>query len=447
MAFIGMVSQFIPAIRLGSVGVPVRIGLNSLIRKPSSSFSTFEDQIDRRKVITKGEESENVMRMWFEWMAKHKNTFNAKKEKRMVDSYFTQEFPFSKDRILREEYINFWGDIRLAKLLENLDALAGRIAYEHCYSPDFSENPLTIVTASVDKILLLKPLPITRDFRMSGHVSWVGSSSMEVSLAIESRIPEGNDQPPPVKADEKWEQVLITNFVMVARDTNKGGKAIVNKLHLVTDEEKAIFRRGEELHKKRREASTNSLLKTPPTREEIKVIHDLLMEPAPSNALHTEETKVEWTKICHPQERNIHNKIFGGYLMREAFDLAYANAMIYSKTRPLFINQDSIQFRKPVEIGSVLNLTSKVVRSRGFPHHSFQIAVDAKVIDPATGERDTTNVFQFTFYSKGDLLPVRPQTYLEAINFLDASRRQEESLAFDHRNLQTRWIIDPKDYS
>ena len=56
----------------------------------------------------------------------------------------------------------------MAKLLENLDALAGRVAYEHCHNEFFVQNPITVVTAAVDKILLLKPLRIDRDLKING---------------------------------------------------------------------------------------------------------------------------------------------------------------------------------------------------------------------------------------------------------------------------------------
>jgi len=130
----------------------------------------------------------------------------------MLDSYFVQMFPFSTDRILQDEYVNTFGDIRVSKLLENLDAVAGRIAYEHCDTSRTHDNPITIVTAAVDKILLLKPISVSRDLRIAGHVSWVGKSSMEVSLSVESN-----------SAPNQWDSVLITNFVMVARHKDVGG--------------------------------------------------------------------------------------------------------------------------------------------------------------------------------------------------------------------------------
>ena len=53
--------------------------------------------------------------------------------------------PFSKDLELRERYINFFGALRLGKLLEDLDLIAGQVAYKHT---EGWERGLTIVTAA-----------------------------------------------------------------------------------------------------------------------------------------------------------------------------------------------------------------------------------------------------------------------------------------------------------
>jgi len=62
--------------------------------------------------------------------------------------------------------------------MEDLDALAGAISYKHTDDGKTDSSPLTIVTASVDRIDLLKPLGLS-DLRLSGHVTYVGYSSME----------------------------------------------------------------------------------------------------------------------------------------------------------------------------------------------------------------------------------------------------------------------------
>jgi hypothetical protein len=40
------------------------------------------------------------------------------------------------------------------------------------------------------------------------------------------------------------------------------------------------------------------------------------------------KTRFVNTLYMHPQERNIHGKIFGGYLMKEAFELAWIGMLL-----------------------------------------------------------------------------------------------------------------------
>lgn len=130
--------------------------------------------------------------------------------------------------------------------------------------------------------------------------------------------------------------------------------------------------------------------------------------------------------LMQPQERNIHNFIFGGYLMRSAYELAFCNASTFLHARPVLLALDEITFRKPVPIGSQLHLASQVVYAEGDPHHSFQISVTADVVDPVARLRETTNVFQFTFKG-GEGAVVRrvvPETYAESMRWIEGKRRR-----------------------
>jgi hypothetical protein len=40
-------------------------------------------------------------------------------------------------------------------------------------------------------------------------------------------------------------------------------------------------------------------------------------------------TRHESIQMCHPQDRNIHNSVFGGFLMREAFELGWMTASMF----------------------------------------------------------------------------------------------------------------------
>ena len=49
----------------------------------------------------------------------------------------------------------------------------------------------------------------------------------------------------------------------------------------------------------------------------------------PEDSVWLESTALKNAIVCFPEKRNIHNKIFGGYVMRKAYELAWANATIF----------------------------------------------------------------------------------------------------------------------
>ena len=46
-----------------------------------------------------------------------------------------------------------------------------------------------LVTASVDRIVLKKPISVDKDLKISGSIIWVGRSSIEIQMEV---ITEGN---------------------------------------------------------------------------------------------------------------------------------------------------------------------------------------------------------------------------------------------------------------
>ena len=54
--------------------------------------------------------------------------------------------------------------------------------WQHCSDDDSTTRPLLLVTASVDRIVLKKPISVAADLKIVGSVIWVGRSSIEVQL-------------------------------------------------------------------------------------------------------------------------------------------------------------------------------------------------------------------------------------------------------------------------
>ncbi|KAG0351894.1 hypothetical protein BG005_008637 [Podila minutissima] len=363
--------------------------------------------------------------------------------KTMKDSYTEIILPFSTDKALLEEYINWGGNVRHGKIMEDLDALAGAISYKHTDDGKTDSSPLTIVTASVDRIDLLKPLGLS-DLRLSGHVTYVGYSSMEVFMKME----EISSKDP----KEKGDTILVARFTMVARDALTGKAAQVNPMLLQNDAEKKLFQMGEDHKARKKLAAESALTKRPPTQEERFLIHDLYLEYSkyddpqlkqkkPDDVEWMADTKMSAIQIMQPQDRNIHDKIFGGYLMRLAYELAFCNASVFIKYRPTFLALDEISFRKPVPIGTFLALDSQIVFSEGGQHHSFQVMVKADVLDIKKGTRETTNTFWFTFRDPKETSgtpKVMPKTYAESMLYLEGKRRRmvgSQLAALNKKNL------------
>ncbi|XP_077987731.1 acyl-coenzyme A thioesterase 9, mitochondrial-like [Glandiceps talaboti] len=346
--------------------------------------------------------------------------------KRMKDSYREAIIPLGTDETLQAKYINIHNLVRFGRILENLDTFAVWTCYQHNKIEGCSTPPIVIVTALVDRIdLQAKSIVPNKDIKLSGQVTWAGATSLEVTMNVEQ-----------IGDDGTWSQVMDASFVMVSRDPQNQRKAYVSPLQVESEEEKTLFQKGEESKMRRKQEAEESLLKTPPNAEETKLIHRLFLDTLdpksitfkarvkPAGSVWMEETGLKTIIVCHPQEKNLYNKVFGGFLMRQAFELAWANAYVHCKSRPMVTAVDDILFRKPVAIGSLLYLSSQVAYTDG---NFLQIRVHAEVVDPKTGQRDTTNDFHFTFDKESPVAPVIPKTFPEAMLYLDGKRHFREA--------------------
>ncbi|KAI8584300.1 hypothetical protein K450DRAFT_219191 [Umbelopsis ramanniana AG] len=377
-------------------------------------------------------------------------------EKTMADSYMEQYLPLKSSPQLLDEYIFFDGRVRLGKILEDLDALAGAIAYKHVDNP-VDAPPVTIVTASVDRLDLLLPnKPV--DLKLSGHVAYVGKSSMEIFIKVE----EVSDFKPSDKASTcppsdftsfSANTLLATRFTMVAIDSATLKSVKVNSLKLLSPADHRLFRFAEDSKARKRRAAEVSLSKTPPTQEERLHIHDVYLKyseyddnkkPLPKDMAWIEDTKMESNFIMQPQDRNIHNNIFGGYLMRRAYELAFADASIFLKSRCAnLLSMDEVIFQRPVHVGSLLKLTSHIVYAEGYPHRSFQVRVVAEVADIEKDLLEVTNIFYFTLSTRDPngnrsdehrdmeepaVRRILPHTYGESMLWLEGKRRRTQGV-------------------
>ena len=148
-------------------------------------------------------------------------------EKRIQDSLVSLVLPFASDEGVRSDYALFNTDsVRVGKVLEDLDALAGLAAYRHCDDQDDSTSPLNIVTASCDRIELRESglNLLSKDVRCNAACTWVGKSSMNIEVELAEQLENG----------QLGSLILGASFTFVARGPH--GAAPVNRLLTETEQ-------------------------------------------------------------------------------------------------------------------------------------------------------------------------------------------------------------------
>ncbi|KAK9461334.1 HotDog domain-containing protein [Lipomyces oligophaga] len=355
-------------------------------------------------------------------------------EKTMDDSYTEITLPFKEDPWLLDAYVNSTGRLRIGQIFQDLDALAGVIAYKHCSPAD-----PTIVTASVDRISMLKRINMQADVELSGNVTWTGRSSMEITIKART-----------IQNDEVF---LVANFTFVARHPVTGKSFPINKLTLRDDNERQIFERAEMYNAaKKKAAKTGGLLTSPPNVEEAEIIHAMWIRQQayedpesglerPDSVVPMKDTQMKSTMLMQPQYRNRHSyMIFGGYLLRQTFELAYCCAAAFTHGSPRFVSLDQTTFRSPVPVGSVLYLTATVAYTQqrpstltGSPAGTFvQVRVDSTVRDIQHGTAHDSGSFTYTYFVSGKAVSVLPVSYGEAMQYVEGRRSSIDSLNWNN---------------
>ena len=304
------------------------------------------------------------------------------------------------------------GNIRFDLVLEILDELAEdtALAYARHFVPEGR-----VVTAAIDNILLHKPADVTRDLVLRARINYVGRSSLEVGIRLEHGAPS------PI-------HLASCYFTMVARsgEGEASRSAALQPLEYGDGLEKrrswkAIARR--ESYRKEQAAATE-----PPSREEYALlagVHAAQEQPGFSGRLVSELVTSNWERM-YPEQENVPQKIFGGYLVRKAYELATINAEEIAPDRPVIIRVNRINFLQPVRLGDKLHFVSRIVYT-GSTSICVEVNIERVSRDRVTRALSNTCVFTFANVD-GDMIPrpvppVYPTTYAEDARYLEAYRR------------------------
>ncbi|XP_067614173.1 acyl-coenzyme A thioesterase 9, mitochondrial-like [Eurosta solidaginis] len=352
----------------------------------------------------------------------------------MQDSYTSAVLPLSTDLQLQDNYVSHLGNVRMGRLMEDLDAFAVWVCHQHVQVPHLPTNvylPYTFVTILVDKVTFSDLITDAKeDIRISGHVSWVGRSSMEIVVWLEQ------------KQHGVYKKITRALFLMAARNATNTGPAPVNPIAPATEEEKQILSGGEERKKRRQVVQAQSIFKVEPNDFEQSLMYDIYKRTThtdtmelnkrllPPNARWMSECSTVTTIPAYPQNRNAHNTVFGGFLMRVALENSWTAAFMYCGVRPKLTHICDISFERPVPVSSFIKLTSYIVYTE---LNYLQIMTVIDVLDASGGGSNqvTTNVFYSTYKSNEPVRQILPLSYHETMWYIQGRRKFKYALGLE----------------
>lgn len=229
-----------------------------------------------------------------------------------------------------------------------------------------------------------------------------------------------------VMTDDTTNTVLMeAGFTFVARDRNDPSKsAAINKLAPESTQEIQIYETLEEVNHQRklkRKDAAGLDAELNATNQQVKQLLEqaqtLISMPAlvTENAMLISQTRVENSLLCQPQQRNMADRIFGGFLMRRAFELAFSACYLHGGSRPHFVELERVEFVTPVDIGDLLRLVAHVTYAEMDPSTIVHVEVVASVVNPEERQAVVSNVFNFTYALNLHLEPVHNQTMKSVI--------------------------------
>jgi len=338
------------------------------------------------------------------------------------DTSMTRTLALGTDSHLRRRFMvvdePLQGNLRFGLLLEVLDKLAEdtALAYVRRFSPE-----AMVVTAAIDNILVRHAADVNRDLDFFARINHVGRSSMEVGIRVEQ---PGNPSL----------HIASCNFTMVAR-AGMGDDAVsipLPPLEYLDDMEKE--RHGRAIERRESYRREHALAQEPPNRQEFELLAERHHEqeiPGFSGLLTGNLVTDSWERM-YPEQENVPKKIFGGYLIRRAYELSSICAEQVAPNRPIIAAVNRINFFHPVRLGDKLHYTSRVVYT-GKTSIGVEASIERISRDRTTKALSNSCLFTFVNVDKEMMhqpVPkVYPVTYAEDARFIEAYRRHKDLAA------------------
>nr|WP_320013000.1 hotdog domain-containing protein [uncultured Desulfobulbus sp.] len=340
------------------------------------------------------------------------------------DTVYYKILPLAQDPALRRRYMvvdePLPGNMRFGLLLEILDKVAeeAALAYVNQHHPT-----ARVVTAAIDTIVIRQAVDINRDLTFAATINHIGRSSLEIGIRVE--------QP-----GSPNDHIASCYFTMVARSGY--GENVSSVALPPIDYVSPLERRraGKALARREEYRYQQAALHEPPSREEweqLNRLHDSQDAAGFCGLLCANLVTDAWERT-YPDQENVPFTIFGGYLIRRAFELSSICSELVAPDRSIIAGVNRINFFHPVRMGDKLHFTSRVV----YTSDSY-ICVEAGIerISRDRKAKALSNTCLFTFANidgnlKHHQVPeVYPTTYAEDARYLAAHRSLQMLLRYE----------------
>ena len=139
------------------------------------------------------------------------------------------------------------------------------------------------------------------------------------------------------------------------------------------------------------------------------------------------ELVLQSTQRAYPEQENVPKTVFGGYLVRRAYELAALAAELVAPDRVVPFQVNRINFNQPVLLGDQLKFTARVVYTG---KTTITVQSDIERFGRVGGDKALSNSCLFTFRNvDANMEPqpvpfIYPVTYAEDARFLNAYRQR-----------------------
>ncbi|XP_017069954.2 acyl-coenzyme A thioesterase 9, mitochondrial isoform X2 [Drosophila eugracilis] len=352
----------------------------------------------------------------------------------MVDSQTCAHIHFESDALMRERFVYGNCLLRMGRMMEELDLMAVWICHRHLLLPNLPKGvplPYTFVTVSVDQAhFLVKKFRTDADVSLSGFVSWTGDCVMEVIAYV------------------RQNGMLLAKaiFIIASRNATNSSPAPINPLKPANEVEDCFYQEALERRKRRASMPSSLAFKRQPTKEEEQIMYDVFtrtkgIEGATPTDMTTLPPDCRWMSKWHrstflhpfPEHRNESNTIFGGFIMRNAIEISYMTACLYSNNYPVIRYICDLTFIKAVPVDSYIKLTAYVV----YTHENYiQLLTVVDAVCAKCFEESKCYTLQLTYSCNTKVPEILPISYSEALMYLMGRRYFHRFLDAEDREME-----------